>query len=76
MADAEQFFSAGRDVRMAGQLAKLIQPDVDQPAKPQPFILLARIEHAGIADQGFQLGADVVTHYDTSTSAPGQRAWA
>jgi hypothetical protein len=76
LADAEQFFPARCDVRMAWQLPKLLEPDVDQPAKPQPFILLASVKHAGITDQRFQLGADVISHHATSTAAPGQRACA
>jgi hypothetical protein len=37
LANVEQFFPEGRDVRVAVQLLKLVQSDVDQAAKPQPF---------------------------------------
>ena len=50
---------------MAGQLVKLFEPDVNQSAEPQTFILLPSIEHAGISDERLQFGADMVSHQVT-----------
>lgn len=69
--DVEQLLAARGDVRVAWQVGQLIEADPQQVGQPQAFFLLAGAEHAGIADQGFQFGADV-THA-ASTAAPGQR---